>query len=268
MFECKNRIEVVGKVRNFKIKELEKSHKKLANISIKDEKKNNFINVTLFDREGMKYGKKNDSKDVTLGSLKKIFLDSEDKPKDVLITAVGITSEYTNDEGNTYSNNTVFQLYPCDDEEKQKATFVLQGIVESISTGQDDDENEYVKMKLGMYSTSGKDKEKKITGVNYKTVMVHDQKLVEKLEDAEKGDLVSAKGYIINTLPERDEFGDLIGQGKQEYEVVKGSIVKASDELDEDDVKVYKKAKKLTKGESIKFPSKKDDDFDEDEDLD
>ena len=61
MFECKNRIEVVGKVRNFKIKELEKSHKKLANISIKDEKKNNFINVTLFDREGMKYGKKNDS---------------------------------------------------------------------------------------------------------------------------------------------------------------------------------------------------------------
>ena len=37
---------------------------------------------------------------------------------------------------------------------------------------------------------------------------------------------------------------------------------------DEEDVKVYKKAKKLALGETIKFPSKKDDDFDEDEELD
>lgn len=268
MFETKNRIEVVGKVRNFKIKELEKSHKKLANISIKDEKKNNFVNVTLFGRDNMKYGRKDDAKEVTLSSLKKIFLDADDKSKDVLVTGVGVTSEYTNDEGKTYSNNTVFNLYPCDDEEKQKATFVLQGIVESLSTKEDKDGEEYMDIKVGTLSVSGKDDDKKITGINYKTVTIHDSKILDKLEDVEKGDLVSLKGYIINTLPERDEFGDLVGEGKQEYEVKKGSIIKTSDDLDEDDIKAYKKSKKLGKGESIKYPKKKKDDFDEDEELD
>lgn len=88
------------------------------------------------------------------------------------------------------------------------------------------------------------------------------------MEDVEKGDLVSLKGYIINELPKRDEFGDLVGKGKQEYEVVKVNVVKVSDDLEDEDVKAYKKAKKLAIGETIKFPTKKDDDFDEDEELD
>lgn len=265
MFETKNRIEVVGKVKNFKINET-KNGKKLANIGIKDEKKNNYINVTLFEKEGMKYGSKNDSKEVTLNSLKKIFLDSDNKTKDVLVIAVGVTSEYTNEDGNTYSNNTVFNLFPCDDEEKQKATFNLQGIVESISTLQDENEEDYLKIKVCTLNTAGKDKDKKITGVNYKTVVVRQEDIFEKLSDASKGDLVSLKGYIINILPERDEFGDLVGKGRQEYEVVKGSIVKESDELDEADVTLYKKAKKLKAGESINIPSKSEDDDFDDED--
>ena len=162
----------------------------------------------------------------------------------------------------------MFNLYPCDDEEKQKATFVLQGIVESLSTGEDKDGNEYVKVKVGTYKTRGKDNDKVLTGVDYKTVIVHNEDIVEKMEDVEKGDLVSLKGYIINELPKRDEFGDLVGKGKQEYEVVKVNVVKVSDDLEDEDVKAYKKAKKLAIGETIKFPTKKDDDFDEDEELD
>lgn len=267
MFESKNRIEVIGEVRNFKIKETKKG-KKFANISIKDGKKNNYVNVTFYERENMKYGYKDDAKDVTLASLSKIFLDSDEKPKGVMVTAIGTTSEYTSDDGKTYENNTVFNLYPCDDEDKQKATFVLQGIIESLSTGEDKEGNEYVKVKVGTYKSRGKDDEKVLTGVDYKTVIAHKEDVVEKLEDVEKGDLVTLKGYIINELPKRDEFGDLVGKGKQEYEVIKANVVKAADDLDEEDVKVYKKAKKLALGETIKFPSKKDDDFDEDEELD
>ena len=262
MFETKNRIEVVGKVKNFKIKELG-SGKKMATIGIKDEKKNNYVNVSLFERDGMKYGSKDDLKDVTLNSLKKVFLGSDDKAKDVLVTAVGSTSDYTNEEGKTYSNNTVFSLYPCDDEEKQKATFNLQGIAEVISTLQDENDEDYLKIRVATVSVVGKENDKRITGVNYKTVVVRDSKLVDDLSDAAKGDLVSLKGYIINILPERDEFGDLIGQGRQEYEVVKGSIVKEADEIDEEDLALYKKAKKLKTGESIVLKAKaKDDDED------
>ena len=148
MFETKNRIEIVGKVKNFKVNET-KNGKKMANIGIKDEKKNNYVNVSMFERENMKYGVKDDAKVVTLNGLKKVFLDANDKPKDVLVTAIGVTSEYTNDEGKTYSNNTVFNLFPCSDEEKQKAVFVIQGIVESISTKQDEDEEDYLKIKVG-----------------------------------------------------------------------------------------------------------------------
>ena len=265
MFETKNRIEVVGKVKNFKIKELG-SGKKVAAIGIKDEKKNNYVNVSLFGREGMKYGSKDDLRDVTLNSLMKVFLDSDNKAKDVLVTAVGTTSDYTSEEGKTYSNNTVFALYPCDDEEKQKATFNLQGIVESISTLQDEADEDYLKIKVATVNIAGKENDKKVTGVNYKTVVVRNSSLVDKLSDAEKGDLVSLKGYIINILPERDEFGDLIGQGRQEYEVVKGSIVKEADELDDEDVAVFKKAKKLKAGESIALKAKADDDDEDFED--
>ena len=265
MFETKNRIEVVGKVKNFKVKEL-KSGKKMANIGIKDELKNNYINVSLFERDGLKYGTKDDSKEVTLNGLKKIFLDSEGKTKDVLVTAVGVTSENTNDEGRTFANNTVFGLFPCDDETKQKATFILQGIIESISTLHDEEDEEYLKIKLGTVNIVGQDKDKKITGVNYKTVIVRDEKLVEKLSDASKGDLASLKGYIINILPERDEFGDLVGKGRQEYEVLKGNIVKEADELEDEDVTLYKKAKKLTAGQSISIAAEDDDEDFDDED--
>ena len=261
MFETKNRIEVVGKVKNFKINET-KSGKKMATVGIKDEKKNNYVNVSLFEREEMKYGSKDDSKTVTLNSLKKIFLDSDNKAKDVLVTAVGFTSEFTNDEGKTYSNNTVFSLFPCDDEEKQKATFILQGVVESVATLQDEDDEDYLKIKIATVNILGQDENKKITGVNYKTVVVRKPDLVDKLSDAAKGDLVSLKGYIINILPERDEFGDLIGQGRQEYEAVKGSIVKELDELDDEDVALYKKAKKLKIGESISIATD-DEDFED-----
>lgn len=265
MFECKNRIEVCGEVRNFKLKET-KSGKKFASISIKDGKKNNFVNVTMYARDNMKYGTKGDMKDVTLNSLQKVFLDSNDKPKGVMVSAVGTTSEYTSDNGTTYENNNVFSLYPCDDEERQKAVFNLQGIVESITSGENED-GEYVKIKVGMYNTRGKDSDRVILGVNYKTVVAHTDDTVEALEDVEKGDLVSLKGYIINELPKRDEFGDLVGKGKQEYEVIKGKVVKAADDLDDEDIKAYKKAKKLSVGETLKFPTKNDD-FDDDEELD
>lgn len=261
MFETKNRIEIVGKVRNFKISET-KNGKKLANIGIKDESKNNYVNVTLFERKNMKY----DGKEVTLNGLKKIFLDANDTTKNVLVTAVGVTSEYTNDEEKTYSNNTVFSLFPCDKEEKQKATYVLQGIVESVATVQDENDEDYLKIKVATLNTTEKDGVKKVTGVNYKTVVIRDKKLVEKMEDAEKGDLVSLKGYIVNILPERDEFGDFTTQGRQEYETVKAKIVKESDELEEEDVAVYKKAKSLKAGDSIVLKAKNKDDDDDFED--
>ena len=65
---------------------------------------------------------------------------------------------------------------------------------------------------------------------------------------------------MLNAIKVKDEI--ITGGG------VYAKVVKAADDLEEEDIKVYKKAKKLALGETIKFPSKKDDDFDEDEELD
>lgn len=250
---CKNSITVVGEVKNYKLKET-KSGKKCAYIGIKNTETNNYIQVTLYDRANLQYNKQ----DVTVSSLAKVFLDQDDKPKGVYVTAKGSASDFVTENG-VYESNNVFGLYPASDEAQQKATFVLEGIVESIARPEDVDGNEYMKIKVGTLSTRGKEETLEITGVNEKTVYVREEELVETLEDLSSGDFVSLKGYINNIMPKYDEFGDVIEKGFKEFTCKKVAILCEADEIDSKDVANYKKAKTLKQGESIKVNSKNDD---------
>lgn len=265
-----NRIEVVGYVTNYVIKEpTKKGGKKRANITIKDKLTNNVCFVTLFDRDKIVYGSKDDKREVTLGGLQKIFMDGEKKPKNVLVSAIGSTSDFVTDDGKTFESQNIFFISPYDNEENQKIIFRLKGIVENVQVLEDNDGKDYAKIKVGTLNVRPNGNEKLITGVQYKTVTVRDE-AYEKIEDVEKLDLVDLKGDILNILPKKDKYGDFIGSGTKEYATARASIICVEDDIDEEDLAIYKKAKKLGKGQSIKITEASaddDDDFD-DEDFD
>ena len=244
-----NKITVCGEVKNFKVGET-KNNKKVAYIGIKNKDTNNHIQVTMYDREGLTYGAKDEKQNVTLNGLAKIFLDAEGKPKGVNVTAIGTASEFTTDKG-TYENNNVFSLFPASDDKEHNAVFILKGIAESVARMEDADDNEFIKIVVGTLATRGKENETVATGINQKTVFVRDPEQVANLEDLTAGDYVSLKGYIVNILPKYDEFGDIVVKGSKEFVVKKAEILCESDELDEIDVAVHKRAKKLERGKSF-----------------
>lgn len=279
--ETQNRIEVVGYVSNYVIKETS-TGKKIANITIRDTLTKNLTRVTLFDRDTLTYGKdaSGDRKKATLGSLKSTFLNEKGKPRNVLVTAIGSCGEYYSEkQGKLYDNNTIFSLFPCDDEEKQKSIFHLTGFVVSTNEGEDKD-GEFIKLKIATYQTRGSYEDRAVTGVATKTVIARG-KAFEKLEDVEKGDFVKLDGDIINYLPKRDRFGNFEGDGKREYSVVVAKILTSADDMEDEDLDFYKAARKLSNGETLSYaqerkgeksssskPKKVEIEDDEDEDLD
>nr|DAG17532.1 MAG TPA: Single-strand binding protein-strand binding protein, DNA BINDING.8A [Bacteriophage sp.] len=251
--ETQNRIEVVGFVSNYVIGETS-TGKKTARITIRDTLTKNSTLVTLFDRETLTYGNdaNGDRKSATLGSLKKTFIKEDGKPRDVLITAIGSCGEYYSEKkGKTYDNNTVFSLFPCDDEEKQKSIFHLTGFVVSKNEGEDKD-GEFVKLKIATYQTRGSYEDRVVTGVSAKTVIARG-KAFEKLEDVEKGDFVKLDGDIINYLPKRDRFGNFEGDSKREYSVVVVKVLTSADDMEDEDLDFYKAARKLSQGETLPY---------------
>lgn len=252
-----NKVEVSGLVEGFDIKTFP-SGVKLANIRFKDENTNNVTYVQIFDRaNGISYG----SETYSLEGLKAIFMDSNNKPRGLYAAVMGKcreTQSSKNGQTTTYTNFTAFQINPTT-VENQHAILMANGIVESVARFEQNDE-EVVKIKLGICNT---DKEKNINGCDYITVVARGA-MAEKLEDAEKGYAVGVKCHILNELPKRDVFGDIISQGAKEISVAKVVFVTDRDELDDTDFANYQKSKTLAKGQVIKVAKATED---EEEDL-
>lgn len=241
-----NRVEVCGYVQSMNIKTFD-SGTKLANIGIKDKVTNNMTYVTLFNRPTFEYG----DIETTLEGLYKIFMDKHGKSRNVLVTVTGKMSESIS--GNkVYVNTTVFGIDPCNDETEQRAVLKLTGIVEGVKVVDD----ECAKLKIGVANFN---KDKDINGVDFINVVVRDGDLVDKVDSkVERGSLVTLACDVLNTLPERDRFGDAIGTPKKEVLVCKIRNIVDVDDLSEDDVDNYKKAKRLGKGEVLKVSKAKD----------
>ena len=263
-----NKAEVSGLVEGFDIKSFP-SGVRLANIRFKDETTNNVTYVQIFDRPiGIAYKDGN----VSLEGLKNIFMDSNNKPRGLYAAIRGKcreTQTVKNGVTTTYVNFTAFQINPttCDN---QYAILFANGVVESVARFEQNDE-EVVKIKLGICNTN---KDKDINGCDFVTVVARGN-LVDKLEDVEKGWALGVKCHILNELPKRDDFGDIISQGAKEIAIAKIVFATDRDELDDVDFANYQKSKTLAKGQVIKVdnatkevaakPSK--DEFDDDLDF-
>lgn len=258
---CFNKAIVRGYVQNFTIKTFG-SGTKLANITIRDTTTDNVTYVTMFNRKGLTYN----GSETTLEGLEKIFMSADGKPRHVLVEATGRVRETksTGKDGNerTYVNTTVFSLEPCFDESKQCAILNVTGVIDAIKYGEASGGEPIAKLKLGMMNVN---RDKDITGVDTVTVVAHGD-LADKLEymGAEKGCVVSLRCDMVNSAGEVDRFGDRIGSPKREIEVAK--VVFVNDDIDEDDMDNYKKAKRLGKGEVIKV--KKSEESDPLDDID
>ena len=263
---CFNKAIVRGYVQNFSIRTFD-SGTKLANITFKDELTNNVTFASMFGRKGLEY----DDNATTLEGLEKIFMAADGKPRHVLVEGTGRVRETksTDKDGNerVYVNTTIFSLKPCYDESKQSAILNLTGVIDAIKYGEDKDGEPIAKAKIGVMNYN---QDKDIVGVDSVTVVAHG-KVADKLEsmDADKGSVVSLRCDMVNKAGERDRFGDVIGSPVKEIQVAKVVFVNDADDIDEDDMSNYKKAKKLGKGEVLKVSKPKEsepvDDIDEDE---
>lgn len=263
MIKTENKIEVVGKVTNFKIITSDKTKSKRALITIKDELTNNYTMVTLFEKEGRTYGSKDNKKEVTLGALKNIFLNEKNESRGILITAIGSCSEFVTEKGDLFESNNIYALFPTDDEDNQKSVFNIEGFVESSVTFESKDEEgeeiDCLRIKLG---TLSKNADGNITGVNFKTVVVRGGDAFDVLEDIEVGSIIQVGGDIINKMAPKDKYGISSGNSIREYRVGRAIPKIEVDDIEESDKALYKRAKKLKKGESIDLKEVKEEDFD------
>ena len=252
-----NFMKVRGYVKNFKILEFDSGFK-MANVTITDSNTNNSVFVKIFNSKNLKY----DGQPTTLEGLKTIFMDSDGKPRGILVEVNGRSYEnkYTSSDGTekVSDNNVAFSINPYDDEETQGAALKVKGIVEAIKYGEDKDGQPVAKLRVG---TIRLNKDKDITGVETVTIVAHGD-VAEKMEDegVARGTSAMFKCAMINIMPKRDVYGDFIGESKKENDVKSFSDFEDEDEIDED-YKLYKKAKKLEKGEIIKV--KKDDEVED-----
>lgn len=269
MLKTNNRFEVIGKVRNFKVKKLD-SGKQLANITVRVDKDGHthFANCTLFDRETLKYG----NESITLNALKNIFPDTEGKSLDKKVHITGTVSDYAGNNG-TRENLNVNFINPSDKEDK--FIFNLTGFVNKVNEIKDEfDDAIGYRVQIGMYRYWGKGNSE-VAGVQYKTVVVDSNKLeylgvdpetlVEKASELEIGDFIQVYGRCLNELGQRDEYGNEDpNSGINGLEVVGIKVIKTEDDIDEDEAKLYKNARKLKSGETIKIAKTEDE---EEEDL-
>lgn len=257
-----NQARVCGLVSSFNTKELP-SGSKLATIGVKDEKTTNLTYVSVFDRENLKYGKDG----VTLQGLKKIFMTDEGKPRNVYAKFVGTARETTSVKDGTpktYFNIGAHKIEPASVDSEHYSVVIINGIVDAIKIAEDKDENPYAKLKIGSLVIN---KDGDVIGVDYITSITRDEKLIEKLEDVERNYFVKLQCDVLNTLPETDRFGNIIASGKKEVSIVNIVGIVEEDDIDEDELDLYKKAKRLQKGEKITVTEKEQDEL-EDEDLD
>ena len=231
---------------------------KMANISIKNTIDNNLTYVKMFDKDGLKYG----SQTTNLEGLKKIFLNSNDEPRGVLVKGRCSESKGLDKQGNekVYENNLIWSIAPYSDESLQGAGLTFGGIIENIKYGEKDGES-FAKVKVGVMNFN---KDKDVTGVDTMTLVAHGD-IADKMEEKgiEKHSAATFKCSLLNILPKRDVFGDFVGTSTKECQFIKFRDVLDSDET-EHEVELYKKAKKLERGETIKV-SKDDDNYEEEE---
>lgn len=264
---CFNKVNVCGYVQSFDIKSLS-SGTRLANMAIKDELTNNITYVAMFDRDVIMYG----DTETTLDGLEKIFMTNaggKKTPRHVLVKCSGKVRETTSVKDGatkTYTNTTVFSIEPCNDESKQCATLSVTGVVDAIKFSEDE-HGAVANLKVGIMTYN---RDKDITGVENVTLVARGT-TAEKLEelDADKNSVISVRADMLNTLGEVDRFGDRVGAPRKEMSIAKVVFVNTEDEVDEDDLNNYRKAKRLNKGEVVKVvkesPSKLVDDIDDDE---
>ena len=251
MLNYENKITVSGLVKNFKIKKGD-GKKDKAYISISNEKDKSLVVVTLYDRDKFIYGSKDNKVEYSsLEGLSKAFLDADGKPLEVYATAIGNATDSVGQNGTVYENNNVFMLMPSN-EQSQKAEFSLYGIIKSIATFTDADDNEYAKLKIAtVNSYTNKNKELVVRGVNEKEIIVRDAASLELLEDCNTGGFIQTKGLIINKKPEYDEWGDKISSGNREFlSTLVGKYVD-KDDIDEEHIEIYKAACNLEYGSSF-----------------
>ncbi|MEE1073271.1 MAG: hypothetical protein U0L26_12985 [Cellulosilyticum sp.] len=259
MLKHENKITVTGVVKNFKIKETE-GKKSKAYISVLNEDTNNLVVVTLYDRPKFAYGSKDNKVEYnSLKGLSKEFLDAEGKSKKAFVTVIGNATESVGQNGQVYENNNVFAIMPSNSE-KAKAEFSLLGFIKKMITLEDKDGNEYVKLTIASINSYDKDGKTVVRGISEKQVIVRDIALVEMLEDCSVGDYIGAKGNIVSTMDKYDDWGDKVASGTREFVVTKLGKHQEQDDIDEDDIRVYKKASKLEYGESFTISKTDDDD--------
>lgn len=259
MLKHENKITVSGVVKNFNIKETE-GKKAKAYISVLDEDTNNLVVVTLYDRTKFSYGTKDNKVEYSsLKGLSKEFLDSDGKSKKVYATLIGSAVDTAGQNGKVYENNNAFAIMPCASE-KAKAEFSLLGFIKKKITLEDSNGNEYIKLTIASVNSYEKDGKTVVRGINEKQVVVRDLALVEMLEECSVGDYIGAKGNIVSTMDEFDDWGDKVSTGTKEFVVVKLGKHQEQDDIDEDDIRIYKKASKLEYGESFTISKHDDDD--------
>lgn len=250
MLNYENKITVSGLVKNFKIKKTD-GKKSKAYITIANEKDDSVVTVILYDRDKFAFGTKDDKVEYSgLEGFSKAFLDADGKPKGVYATAIGSATDTVGQNGTVYENNNVFMLMPSN-EQSQKAEFNLIGIIRSVSTFTDEDDNEYAKLKIASVNSYEQNGELVVRGINEKTIVVRDAASLEILEDCASGDYIRAKGVIINKKAEYDEWGDRVSSGSREFLATKVGNHKEKDDLDDEHIAIFKKACELEYGEKF-----------------
>lgn len=252
-----NGVTVKGYVVSFKIKETKKS--KIANIGIRDSKTKNITYVSMFENKNLKYN----GQEMNLAGLQKVFMDSDGKPRNILVQAKGRISETKGINSKTgqpqvYVNTLIYSIEPFYEEDKQGAILQATGIVDAIKYTEEDDGTPVVKVKLGILR---KNKDGDFNGYDQVTLNGYGD-VADKFEDkdVERNCAIQIAAKMINGLPETDEYGDIIASGRKEIEIGKLKTVIEADEIEEL-LSVYKKAKNIETGEVVKAPK-----YDEEED--
>ncbi len=201
-FKSFNKVVIVGYVVNYTIYTF-KSGKRKAEIGIKDESTNNICYVQMFENDKMKYG----GNSVNLDTLNKVFMDSDGKPRHVLVNAIGRVAEnsYVNvKSGQTVVSckPTIWKIEPFSDIEDQQVTFYFTGIVDTLKYVKDDTE---VVVRLGMLTT---DRDKNYTGVEFIKCSIDGEMLDRFLElGIDRGYQITVVGDILNRFPKKDRYG-------------------------------------------------------------
>ena len=242
-----NKVNIVGNVVNYTIYKF-KSGKRKAEIGIKDELTNNVCYAQMFENNNMTY----DGRSVNLDTLKRIFLDGNDKPRGVLVKCTGRVSENRyistkSGEEVVSTKPTLWRINPYNDLEDQQVTFNITGIVENIKTIKDDTE---VVIRIGIPTTN---KDKEFNGIEFLTVYA-DGNIKEKIEDADidKGYQISVAGDILNKLPKRDKYGDVVEGSVAEKGFKIMSLKKKIVEPDDLDMDLYNELKAAIKQDKSK----------------